>query len=55
MHNLLIPVVNIGMFPDSGEINLELYPKDVEIKLNIYAIGDLNPNDYFPNPDLKKK
>lgn len=55
MQDFLLPVINVGIFPSGSETKVSLYPNDSVIDVHMYAIGDLNPEDFFPNPNLKKK
>lgn len=55
MQDYLLPTVDVGIFPSGTETRVNLYPDNSVIDVNLYAIGDLNPEDFFPNPNLKKK
>ena len=53
--DILLPSINVGLFPDTGETVVGMYPSQEPIKVNMYSIGDMEPTDFFPNPDIKKK
>lgn len=55
MQDFLLPVINVGISPSGSETSVGLYPSDSVIDVHMYAIGELNPEDFFPNPNLKKK
>ena len=55
MLDFLLPTVNVGVFPSGKETTVGIYPHDEIINVNMYAIGDMLPEDFFPNPHLKKK
>ena len=54
--DILLPVVNVGIYPNDGVTHVSLYPSQEPISVGaIYSIGDMNPEDYFPNTAIKKK
>lgn len=53
--DFLLPSVNVGLFPNNTVTKVGLYPKQEEIQVNMYSIGEMNPEDFFPNPAIKKK
>lgn len=55
MQDYLLPTVDVGIFPSGTETRVNLYPNNSVIDVNLYAIGEMNPEDFFPNPNLKKK
>lgn len=56
MLDILLPVVNVGLFPNDDVTRVSLYPSQEPISVGaIYSIGDMNPEDYFPNTAIKKK
>ena len=56
MLDILLPVVNVGLFPNDDVTHVSLFPSQEPISVGaIYSIGDMNPEDYFPNTAIKKK
>ena len=54
--DILLPVVNVGLYPNDDLTHVTIYPSQEPISVgSIYNIGDMNPEDYFPNAALKKK
>ena len=53
--DFLLPVVNVGIYPSGSETKVSMYPTQEEIQVNMYSIGTMNPEDFFPNPNIKKK
>lgn len=54
--DILLPVVNVGIYPNDDVTHVSLYPSHELISVNsIYNIGDMNPEEYFPNAVIKKK
>lgn len=54
--DILLPVVNVGLYPNNDLTHVTIYPSQEPISVGtIYNIGDLNPEDYFPNATIKKK
>lgn len=54
--DILLPVVNVGLYPNDDVTHVSLFPSQEPITVGaIYSIGDMNPEDYFPNTAIKKK
>lgn len=54
--DILLPVVNVGIYPNDDVTHVSLFPSQEPISVGtIYSIGDMNPEDYFPNAAIKKK
>lgn len=52
----LLPVVNVGLYPNNDVTHVSIYPSQKPITVDaIYSIGNMNPEDYFPNTAIKKK
>lgn len=52
----LFPVVNVGIYPNNDVTHVSIYPLQEPITVGaIYSIGNMNPEDYFPNTAIKKK
>ena len=48
MNTLLLPTVKTGLFPSQEPVTVSLYPKDIDIKVALFEIGDLEPEEFFP-------
>lgn len=54
--DILLPVVNVGLFPNDDVTHVTIFPSQEPIVIGaIYNIGDMNPEEYFPSPPIKKK
>lgn len=54
--DILLPVVNVGLFPNDDITRVTIFPSQEPIVVSaIYNIGDMNPEEYFPNTPIKKK
>lgn len=53
--DFLLPIVNVGLHPNGEETKVSIYPNGEDIHVSIYNIGEMNPSDFFPNPNVKKK
>lgn len=54
--DILLPVINVGVYPNDNVTYVSLYPSQEPITVDIiYSIGDINHGGYSLNTPIKKK